>query len=63
MGLAAEKAMAGADEEVSPSPFAPLHVELARMRKSTLKSAISDVDKIIDLLVAAREQVAEGKPS
>jgi E3 ubiquitin-protein transferase RMND5 len=52
--------MAGADEDVSPSPFAPLHVELARMRKSTLRSAISDVDKIIDLLVAAREQVAEG---
>ncbi|OAA62093.1 regulator of gluconeogenesis Rmd5 [Cordyceps fumosorosea ARSEF 2679] len=40
------------------SPFGPLLLELARMRKSTLSAAIDDVDKIIDLLTAAREQVA-----
>ncbi|TQV96257.1 hypothetical protein V2A60_003317 [Cordyceps javanica] len=40
------------------SPFGPLLLELARMRKSNLSSAIDDVDKIIDLLSAAREQVA-----
>ncbi|OAA81240.1 regulator of gluconeogenesis Rmd5 [Akanthomyces lecanii RCEF 1005] len=40
------------------SPFGPLLLELARMRKSNLTAAIDDVDKIIDLLSAAREQVA-----
>ncbi len=42
------------------SPFGPLLLELARMRKSNLTAAIDDVDKIIDLLSAAREQVAAG---
>ncbi|KAJ2970916.1 hypothetical protein NQ176_g7955 [Zarea fungicola] len=45
-----------ADDTVSP--FGPLLLELARMRKSNLTTAIDDVDKIIDLLSAAREQVA-----
>ncbi|KAL6413525.1 putative regulator of gluconeogenesis Rmd5 [Ilyonectria robusta] len=48
--------MAGSDDHVSP--FGPLMAELARMRKSNLTSAIDDVDQIIDLLTAAREQVA-----
>ncbi|KAF7549806.1 hypothetical protein G7Z17_g6144 [Cylindrodendrum hubeiense] len=48
--------MAGSDDHVSP--FGPLMAELARMRKSNLTSAIEDVDQIIDLLTAAREQVA-----
>ncbi|KAJ6785306.1 hypothetical protein PWT90_09223 [Aphanocladium album] len=42
------------------SPFGPLLLELARMRKSNLSAAIDDVDKIIDLISAAREQVAAG---
>ncbi|EGX95427.1 regulator of gluconeogenesis Rmd5 [Cordyceps militaris CM01] len=42
----------------STSPFGPLLLELARMRKSNLSAAIDDVDKIIDLLSAARDQVA-----
>ena len=47
-----------------PSPFAPLMAELARMRKSNLTAAIDDVDSIINLLTAAREQVAQGmKPA
>ena len=52
-------AMAGADSD-HVSPFAPLMVELARMRKSNLNAAIDDVDQIIDLLTATREQVAGG---
>lgn len=47
-----------ADDTVSP--FGPLLLELARMRKSNLTTAIDGVDKIIDLLSAAREQVAAG---
>lgn len=46
--------MAGADD----SPFPPLLNELARVRRSNLTAAIGDVDKIIDLLANAREQVA-----
>lgn len=42
------------------SPFGPLQAELSRMRRSNLTAAIQDVDKIIDYLVAAREQVAAG---
>ncbi|KAF4505434.1 hypothetical protein G6O67_007384 [Ophiocordyceps sinensis] len=49
--------MAGADEDTT-SPFAPLLVDLARMRRSNLTAAIEDVDKILDLLTKAREQVA-----
>ncbi|PFH59923.1 hypothetical protein XA68_11692 [Ophiocordyceps unilateralis] len=49
--------MTGLDDETM-SPFAPLLAELARMRKSNLSAAIDDVDKIIDLLSKAREQVA-----
>ncbi|PNY28017.1 Regulator of gluconeogenesis Rmd5 [Tolypocladium capitatum] len=49
--------MAGPDDDTA-SPFAPLLVELARMRKSNLTAAIRDVDQIISLLMSAREQVA-----
>jgi hypothetical protein len=48
-------------DDSSASPFGPLQAELARMRRSTLSSAIDDVDQIIELLTAAREQVAQGK--
>ncbi|KAI1068361.1 uncharacterized protein FIESC28_03672 [Fusarium coffeatum] len=41
------------------SPFAPLMAELARMRNKNLKSAIDDVDSVIDLLVNARDQIAQ----
>ncbi|KAF5138108.1 Protein RMD5 [Metarhizium anisopliae] len=50
--------MAGAEDDTPSSPFGPLLAELARMRKSNLNAAINDVDSIIDLLTAAREQVA-----
>lgn len=40
------------------SPFGPLQNELTRMRGANLTAAIQDVDKIIEYLVAAREQVA-----
>lgn len=40
------------------SPFGPLQNELARMRGANLTPAIQDVDKIIEYLVAARDQVA-----
>ncbi|KYK61285.1 regulator of gluconeogenesis Rmd5 [Drechmeria coniospora] len=46
--------MAGAED----SPFPPLLNELARVRRSNLTAAIGDVDKIIGLLMAARDQVA-----
>ncbi|XP_044719884.1 RING-type zinc-finger domain-containing protein [Hirsutella rhossiliensis] len=49
--------MAGSDEDTQ-SPFAPLLADLARMRRANLKTAIDDVDKILDLLTKAREQVA-----
>lgn len=52
--------MATADEALQ-SPFGPLQVELARMRKSNLTAAIDDVDKIIYLLNNAREQIAAGE--
>lgn len=54
--------MTGTDQD-HPSPFAPLMAELARMRKSNLSAAIDDVDQIINLLSAAREQVAHGMRS
>ena len=43
------------------SPFAPLMVELARMRNRTLKTVVDDVDKVIDLLTNAREKIAQGE--
>jgi hypothetical protein len=54
--------MAGLGQDIV-SPFGPLQAELARMRKSNLTAAIQDVDKIIDYLMAAREQVAAGMRS
>jgi hypothetical protein len=39
----------------------PLKIELAKMKKATLKSAERDVDRIIQLLESAREQVASGE--
>jgi hypothetical protein len=38
-----------------------LQAELAKMRKASLANTVNDVDKIIDLLVSAREQVAASK--
>ncbi|EFY88979.1 regulator of gluconeogenesis Rmd5, putative [Metarhizium acridum CQMa 102] len=55
--------MAGAEDDTPSSPFGPLLAELARMRKSNLNAAINDVDSIIDLLTAAREQVARDDDS
>lgn len=52
--------MAGAEDGMPSSPFGPLLAEVARMRKLNLNAAIQDVDSIIDLLMAAREQVAGG---
>ena len=40
--------------------MAPLQAELARLRKASLASSVDDVDRIIELLVSAREQVAGG---
>lgn len=50
-------------EQDRPSPFAALQADVERMKGSNLTSAIDDVDSVIDLLMAAREQVAGGKPS
>ncbi|KAG6095791.1 hypothetical protein E4U30_002038 [Claviceps sp. LM220 group G6] len=50
--------MAGEEEEMPQSPFGPLLAEVARMRRGNLNAAIQDVDSIIDLLTAARDQVA-----
>lgn len=52
--------MAGEEEEMPQSPFGPLLAEVARMRRGNLNAAIQDVDSIIDLLTAARDQVAGG---
>ncbi|KAM0466899.1 hypothetical protein ACHAPV_000409 [Trichoderma viride] len=49
--------MAGSNDDIV-SPFGPLQNELARMRGANLTAAIEDVDKIIEHLVAAREQIA-----
>ncbi|TQS32162.1 hypothetical protein Golomagni_07534, partial [Golovinomyces magnicellulatus] len=46
-------------EDDHESPFGPLQAELARMRESNLTTAIEEVDEIISLLTAAREQVAQ----
>jgi hypothetical protein len=54
--------MTGSGDDIV-SPFGPLQNELARMRRSNLTAAIQDVDKIIDYLVAARDQVAAGMNS
>lgn len=51
--------MAGSNDDII-SPFGPLQNELARMRGANLTAAIQDVDKIIEHLVAAREQIAAG---
>lgn len=52
--------MTETEHDMPLSPFGPLLAEVARMRKSNLNAAIQDVDAIIDLLTAAREQVAGG---
>ncbi|KAF6839644.1 regulator of gluconeogenesis [Colletotrichum musicola] len=43
-----------------PNPMITLQAELTRFRKATLNSAVKDADKLLDLLVQAREQVANG---
>jgi hypothetical protein len=40
--------------------FQPLADDVERMRKSNLTAAIGDVDRIIELLEAARKQISEG---
>lgn len=47
-------------EDYHPSPFALLQAELARMRRFNLTAAIDDVDKVIELLEAARDQITHG---
>jgi hypothetical protein len=47
-------------DDLPASPFATLRADVARMRRSGLRHAINDVDKVIDILTAAREQVAQG---
>lgn len=42
------------------NPMMTLQAELARFRKATLNSAVRDADKLLDLLVQAREQIANG---
>lgn len=37
-----------------------LQAELSRFRKATLNSAVKDADKLLDMLVQAREQIANG---
>ncbi|KAL2211751.1 regulator of gluconeogenesis Rmd5 [Sarocladium strictum] len=46
-------------DDLPASPFATLRADVARMRRSGLRHAINDVDKVIDILTAAREQVAQ----
>lgn len=43
-----------------PSPFGPVQAELAKMRRSNLGAAISDVDQIIALLEQTRDMVETG---
>ncbi|KAG5928236.1 hypothetical protein E4U42_001069 [Claviceps africana] len=50
--------MAATEDDMPLSPFGPLLAEVGRMRKSNLNAAIQDVHAILDLLTAAREQVA-----
>lgn len=47
------------EQDGSPSPFTPLHFELAKMRGSNLTAAIDDVDKIIGILEEKKEQITQ----
>ncbi|KAH7319999.1 CTLH/CRA C-terminal to lish motif domain-containing protein [Stachybotrys elegans] len=49
--------MAGTDDD-APSPFTSLYPEIARMKRSNLRAAIDDIDKIIQSLEHTRAQVA-----
>ncbi|KAJ3956551.1 hypothetical protein N0V92_006892 [Colletotrichum tropicale] len=40
------------------NPMMTLQAELSRFRKATLNSAVKDADKLLDMLVQAREQIA-----
>ena len=51
------------NDDLPASPFAPLLSDVSRMRRSGLRHAIEDVDKVINLLVEAREKVAQGTSS
>lgn len=42
------------------NPMTALQAELARFRKASLHSAVNDADKILEMLIEAREQVANG---
>lgn len=43
------------------SPMVSLQKELKRMKGATLSAAVDDADRIVALLGAARDQVANGK--
>jgi E3 ubiquitin-protein transferase RMND5 len=40
------------------NPMMALQAELARFQRASLHSAVRDADKILEMLVEAREQVA-----
>lgn len=42
------------------NPMVTLQAELSRFRRATLNSAVKDTDKLLELLIQAREQVANG---
>lgn len=44
-----------------PTPMASLQKDLRRMEGATLAPAVEDADRIVALLEAARDQVANGK--
>ncbi|PKS08272.1 hypothetical protein jhhlp_005215 [Lomentospora prolificans] len=48
-------------DRAEPTPMASLQKELKKMQGATLAAAVSDADRIIALLQAARDQVANAK--
>ena len=41
-----------------PNPMSTLQADLARFRRATLHSAARDADRILEMLIEAREEVA-----
>ena len=50
-----------AASRAEPTPMASLQKDLGRMKGATLSAAVEDADRIVALLEAARDQVANGK--